>query len=223
MASPEAVEQARNTDIVAVAEHLGLELETRGAAMWALCPFHDERTASFSLNSERGLYKCFGCGAGWRRARRIVGVSGAGGASLGRLNAVQVTLEKALPSDPLGITLSDQDEHHRPSSMGDETADAEQTLAHLMTIPPPVVSMVGSGSLAEQSGAITVGQRLLAVNGVGVHGHEHGTRLLKLAHERLSNFLRVFSTEVGPPVIEDFLVVSVVAARPRSYRRQAGR
>ena len=32
MASPEAVEQARNTDIVAVAEHLGLELETRGAA-----------------------------------------------------------------------------------------------------------------------------------------------------------------------------------------------
>ncbi|KAH8054604.1 RNA polymerase [Aureococcus anophagefferens] len=75
MASPEAVEQARNTDIVAVAEHLGLELETRGAATWALCPFHDERTASFSLNSERGLYKCFGCGAGgdviklWRELR----------------------------------------------------------------------------------------------------------------------------------------------------------
>lgn len=97
IASPEAVEQARNTDIVAVAEHLGLELETRGAATWALCPFHDERTASFSLNSERGLYKCFGCGAGgdviklWRELRpdatfpeAVAGICAVGGGAAPR-------------------------------------------------------------------------------------------------------------------------------------------
>jgi hypothetical protein len=31
---------------------------------WAPCPFHDERSASFHVDEAKGLYKCFGCGAG---------------------------------------------------------------------------------------------------------------------------------------------------------------
>ena len=54
-----------------------------------------------------------------------------------------------------------------------------------MAIPPPLVSSVEPGSLAERSGAIAAGQRLLAVNGVGVHGHVHGSRLLKLASGKI--------------------------------------
>ena len=34
-----------------------------GSQFKAKCPFHNERTASFSLSPERGLYYCFGCGA----------------------------------------------------------------------------------------------------------------------------------------------------------------
>ncbi len=34
-----------------------------GNGFKAKCPFHNERTASFSLSPERGLYYCFGCGA----------------------------------------------------------------------------------------------------------------------------------------------------------------
>lgn len=34
-----------------------------GTQFKAKCPFHNERTASFSLSPERGLYYCFGCGA----------------------------------------------------------------------------------------------------------------------------------------------------------------
>jgi DNA primase len=50
------------TDFVAVAsEHLALR---RVGARWVgLCPFHTERTPSFSLNAELGFYYCFGCGA----------------------------------------------------------------------------------------------------------------------------------------------------------------
>ena len=40
-----------------------IELKPRGANHLGLCPFHNEKTASFSVNSSRQFYYCFGCGA----------------------------------------------------------------------------------------------------------------------------------------------------------------
>ena len=40
------------------------QVEKRGARYKGLCPFHKEKTPSFSIDPERGLYYCFGCGAG---------------------------------------------------------------------------------------------------------------------------------------------------------------
>lgn len=39
-------------------------LRRRGSEFVGSCPFHEEKTPSFSVNSERGLYRCFGCGEG---------------------------------------------------------------------------------------------------------------------------------------------------------------
>jgi len=49
-------------DIVAViSEHVGLK---RTGRRWTgLCPFHNEKSGSFSVNAEQKLYYCFGCGA----------------------------------------------------------------------------------------------------------------------------------------------------------------
>jgi DNA primase len=60
----EDIERVRAaTDFVAVAgEHIALR---RAGRRWqGLCPFHAEKSPSFSINAEEGLYYCFGCGVG---------------------------------------------------------------------------------------------------------------------------------------------------------------
>src|SRR5689334_5079532 len=51
-----------STDIVAViSEHV--QLKRVGRRWSGLCPFHAEKSPSFSVNQELGVYKCFGCAA----------------------------------------------------------------------------------------------------------------------------------------------------------------
>lgn len=51
-----------NSDIVAViSEHV--QLKRVGRRWQGLCPFHQEKSGSFSVNAEEKLYYCFGCGA----------------------------------------------------------------------------------------------------------------------------------------------------------------
>lgn len=40
----------------------GFDLKESGTRFVALCPFHDEKTPSFTVSPERGSYHCFGCG-----------------------------------------------------------------------------------------------------------------------------------------------------------------
>ena len=35
----------------------------RTGTYWACCPFHNEKTPSFTISPEKGFYHCFGCGA----------------------------------------------------------------------------------------------------------------------------------------------------------------
>jgi len=41
-----------------------VRLKRTGRNLVGLCPFHNEKTPSFSVNAERGFFHCFGCGAG---------------------------------------------------------------------------------------------------------------------------------------------------------------
>ncbi|GAB3480957.1 DNA primase [Nocardiopsis coralliicola] len=50
-----------------IADVIGDYLELRsagGGSLKGLCPFHDEKSPSFNVTPSRGLYHCFGCGAG---------------------------------------------------------------------------------------------------------------------------------------------------------------
>jgi DNA primase len=60
--SSDTIERVR--DAVDIAEVLApyTELKRAGQRLQGLCPFHDERTPSFSVNPQEKLYYCFGCG-----------------------------------------------------------------------------------------------------------------------------------------------------------------
>jgi DNA primase len=62
--TPESVESVRQAADIAEVVSGYTDLRQRGARHLGLCPFHDERTPSFSVDSGEGLYYCFGCQAG---------------------------------------------------------------------------------------------------------------------------------------------------------------
>ena len=62
--SDEIVEEVRaRNDIVEVVSGY-VRLQKKGGRHWGLCPFHNEKSASFSVNGDLQVYHCFGCGAG---------------------------------------------------------------------------------------------------------------------------------------------------------------
>jgi len=61
--SPQFLDELR--DRIGLAEIVGrrVQLTRKGREHSGLCPFHKEKTPSFTLNEEKGFYHCFGCGA----------------------------------------------------------------------------------------------------------------------------------------------------------------
>ncbi|MEO8590681.1 MAG: DNA primase [Flavobacteriales bacterium] len=62
MISPHAIQQVK--DAMRVEEVVGefVALKRKGPRYLGLCPFHNEKTPSFNVSPNLGIYKCFGCG-----------------------------------------------------------------------------------------------------------------------------------------------------------------
>ena len=69
------------TDLVELAAEV-TKIKRSGRSVMAICPFHQEKTPSLSIDPARGLYHCFGCGKsgdvfGWVQETQSVGFSDA--------------------------------------------------------------------------------------------------------------------------------------------------
>lgn len=53
-----------------------LPLTRKGANHWGLCPFHHEKTPSFSVNESKQIFHCFGCGKGGGPIRFVMEIDG---------------------------------------------------------------------------------------------------------------------------------------------------
>src|SRR6185369_7905351 len=61
MISPDTIARVKErTDLVALVGET-VRLTRKGRAFTGLCPFHQEKTPSFNVNPERGMFHCFGC------------------------------------------------------------------------------------------------------------------------------------------------------------------
>lgn len=62
--SDEVIEEVRSkNDIVDVISGY-VRLQKKGSSYFGLCPFHNEKSPSFSVSRQKQMYYCFGCGAG---------------------------------------------------------------------------------------------------------------------------------------------------------------
>lgn len=62
--SDEIIEEVRSkNDIVDVISGY-IKLQKKGSSYFGLCPFHNEKSPSFSVSRQKQMYYCFGCGAG---------------------------------------------------------------------------------------------------------------------------------------------------------------
>lgn len=74
--TPQLVQAVRDAvDIVDIAGEM-TSLQQKGNRFHGLCPFHKEKTPSFSVDSTQGLYYCFGCGAGGDAIKLFMQASG---------------------------------------------------------------------------------------------------------------------------------------------------
>ncbi|MCB2410141.1 DNA primase [Hymenobacter lucidus] len=72
----ETVDQIiHHADIVEVVGDF-VTLKRKGQNMWACCPFHHEKSPSFSVAPAKGLYKCFGCGKAGGVVQFIMDIEG---------------------------------------------------------------------------------------------------------------------------------------------------
>jgi DNA primase len=105
MISKDTISLVRDrTDLVAVVSESVPSLKKRGRRFLGLCPFHQEKTPSFHVNPDSGLYYCFGCketGDVFRFLERVEGYTFVEAVkSLAERAGIPIVEEKAVaPSD----------------------------------------------------------------------------------------------------------------------------
>src|SRR5260370_35601182 len=61
--SPAWLDELRSRTLLSALIGRSVKLQRAGREWKACCPFHNEKTPSFTVNDDKGFYHCFGCGA----------------------------------------------------------------------------------------------------------------------------------------------------------------
>ncbi len=85
-----------------------VQLKKKGTNLWGNCPFHNEKTPSFSVSPAKGIYKCFGCGKGGNSVNFI-------------MDHEQQTYPEALRYLAKKYSIEIEEEQQTPEQMAEQT------------------------------------------------------------------------------------------------------
>jgi DNA primase len=155
--SIESLERVKQTvDIVEVIS-AHTDLRRQGARWVGLCPFHEERTPSFSVDAQEKLYHCFGCGVGGDVIKFVEEKEG-----LGFAEAVE------LLADRYGVELQREREDPRAEARRQQRRRLEQLLARTASFYASYLWESKEGAKArEYLSGRSLGEEVLRAFGVG--------------------------------------------------------
>jgi DNA primase len=102
----EVIETIKRADLRAVIESHGVRLKRRGTNFTGLCPFHEEKEPSFTVNPKTNLWHCFGCDSGGDVIKFLMKTEGIGfREAVARLsgNGGKAPLAPSLSTDTPGV------------------------------------------------------------------------------------------------------------------------
>ncbi|MFN8164019.1 MAG: DNA primase [Solirubrobacterales bacterium] len=155
--SPESLERVKQTaDIVEVIS-AHTDLRRQGARWVGLCPFHEERTPSFSVEPQEKLYHCFGCGVGGDVIKFVEEKEG-----LGFAEAVE------LLADRYGVELEREREDPRTEAKRQRRRRLEQLLERAAAYYASYLwESKEAGKARDYLGERGLGEEVLRAFGVG--------------------------------------------------------
>jgi DNA primase len=132
--SNEVVQQIQQSaDIVEVVSDF-VTLKKRGQNMMACCPFHNEKTPSFSVSPAKGIYKCFGCGKSGDSVKFVMDVEG-----VSFVEALKYLAKK------YGIEVEEQEAQTIPNF----SSNMKKTVYILYSIMPKIITSNFSGKVTK--------------------------------------------------------------------------
>jgi len=172
--APELIDQINAAnDIVEVVSGY-FPLKRTGAVWKAICPFHDERTPSFTVNPQRQIFKCFGCGAGGGPIRFVMMYE-----NLGFVDAAKKLAERAGIRVEQGMMSAEDEERvsMRRRLLALHAEAAEYFHLHLMKKPSAQVArdyLKGRGMGSDVARSWKIGYAPDAWDAMAAFGRDRG-------------------------------------------------
>jgi DNA primase len=135
--APEQLERARGRYALSKLVARRVKLKFHGGEATGMCPFHKERTPSFTVIDGKGFYHCFGCGAHGDAIAWLVE-----GEGMGFLDAVAWLLGEAPASRPAPASPSPAPERDRAAEER-RRAFVQQTARELWRASAPIAGTPG--------------------------------------------------------------------------------